>query len=316
MNRSSFRAGVLTVMAMPWLLACEAPLVLDGVEAQKAQPTQRSDFLQAIATNGNTAVAVGNRGVVVTSADQGKTCQRQVLDGQPFLLDISVCPDGGFVALASEQQVWIGNSSGSEWQLAAMETFETPQAVTCDPRGRIWVVGSFSSIIRSDDMGETWVETSMDEDLHFTSVQFLDDNNAILTGEFGAIVRTQDGGETWENLAPLEGEFYPQDAFFKDLNTGWIVGLTGTVLETMDGGASWSRVATGTDAPLYGVADGTGHIYAVGGYGTVLKRQADGSWSRIDHGQPVRFYLRGAAVLPDGRLLAAGGAGALIAVEL
>ena len=207
------------------------------------------------------------------------------------------------------------DQAGANWQPAAMDTYETPQALTCDPRGRVWVVGSFSTILRSDDLGETWSETSMDEDLHYTSIQFVDENHGFMTGEFGVIVRTTDGGETWENLEPLADEFYPQAAFFKDTQQGWIAGLNGTILATVDGGATWSPQTTGTTAPLYAIAKNGAGLFAVGAFGTVLKSAPDGSWSRIDHGKPIRFYLRGILPLDDHRILTAGGAGAVFLID-
>jgi photosystem II stability/assembly factor-like uncharacterized protein len=298
------------------LAGCEAPLVLDGVKAQARKPTQRSDLLQAVTSNDQVFVTVGNRGVVLTSSDSGTNWQRRILDGLPFLMDIDACPDGRFAALAAGQQAWIGSTDASDWQSVALETYETPQAITCDPRGRLWVVGSFSTIWRSDDMGQTWQETSLDEDLHFTTIQFVDDELAYMTGEFGTVARSTDGGESWETLTPIPGEFYPQDAYFQDKERGWVVGLTGTVLRTTDGGETWEAETTNTDAPFYGIDRRGEDMYLVGGFGTVLKRTGDGSWERIDHGQPIRFYLRGLALTDDGQLVAAGGAGALLVMDI
>lgn len=298
------------------LFGCEAPLVLDGVKEQAGKPTQRSDLLQAVAGNGQVIVAVGNRGVVLTSTDAGQNWQRMSLDGLPFLMDIAVCPDGRFAALSATRQVWIGSPDAADWQLSLLESYETPQALTCDDRGRLWVGGSFSTIWRSDDMGRSWRETSLDEDLHFTTVQFVDADLAFMTGEFGTVARTTDGGESWELLPPIPGEFYPQDAYFLDVNTGWVVGLTGTVLHTKDGGQTWLQEETGTDAPFYGLDRRGEDMYLVGGFGTVLKRSTDGHWVRVDHGEPIRFYLRGLELTDDGQLVAAGGAGALLVMGI
>jgi photosystem II stability/assembly factor-like uncharacterized protein len=231
------------------------------------------------------------------------------------MLDLTVCPDGRFVALAFENQLHIGDVTAETWHAVAIDSVEVPQAVTCDPRGRVWVVGSFSSILRSDDLGETWTSTSMDEDLHFTTVQFVDQDHAFLTGEFGVVVRTADGGETWENLPPLPDEFYPQDAHFRDIQTGWVVGLNGTVLKTDDGGLSWSRQATGTSAPLYSIVPNGTRLFAVGGFGTVLQSSGNGGWLPVQHDKPIRFYLRGVVSLGDKKLLTAGGAGALFVIQ-
>jgi photosystem II stability/assembly factor-like uncharacterized protein len=297
------------------LAGCEAPLVLDNVAAQRDATTQRYDLFQATATNGNAIVVVGSGGVVITSGDDGSTWSRQALTGAPFLLDVTACSDHQFVALAARNQIWIGDAAGQAWRAAPIDTFEALQAVACDPRGRIWIVGSFSTIWRSNDLGESWAETSMDEDLHLTTIQFIDENNAFMTGEFGDIIRTQDGGESWENLEPLADEFYPQAAYFRDTETGWIVGLNGTIWSTVDGGQSWSQQSTGTTAPLYGIAANEAGLFVVGGFGTVLASSPAGDWTRVDHGKPIRFYLRGVLPLDDHRLLAVGGAGALFVIE-
>ncbi len=313
MSRSPSRAAAIA--AMLTLAGCEAPLILDHVEAQRGATTQRYDLFQAAAANGEAIVVVGNGGVVVTSEDDGATWTRRQLDGAPFLLDVDTCPNREFIALAAERQVWFGDSAGRSWRAAAIDTFEAVQAVTCDPRGTIWVVGSFSTIWRSDDGGESWRETSMDEDMHLTTIQFVDAQTAFMTGEFGDILRSRDGGETWARVASLPDEFYPQAAHFSDSQTGWIAGLNGTIWHTVDGGQTWTAQSTGTTAPLYGIStDGAG-LFAVGGFGTVLASSPDGDWSRIDHGKPIRFYLRGILPLENDRILTVGGAGALYVIE-
>jgi photosystem II stability/assembly factor-like uncharacterized protein len=306
-------AGAIVVVL---LQGCEAPLVLDGVKAQADQPTQRSDLLQAIASNDQVIVAVGNRGVVLRSADAGQSWERRMLDGGPFLMDIDVCPDGRFAALSATREVWIGSADASDWQPTLLQSDETPQALTCDMQGRLWVVGSFSTIWRSDDMGRSWQETSLDEDLYFTTIQFVDDQFGFMTGEFGTVARSTDGGESWEMLTPIAGDFYPQDALFLDRDNGWVVGLTGTVLRTTDGGESWVPEITSTDAPFYGIDRRGDDMYLVGGFGTVMKRAPDGHWDRVEHDQPIRFYLRGLKLTGDGQLVAAGGAGALLVMSI
>lgn len=315
MKMSRRRSLAATIAATLALAGCEAPLVLDHVEDQRGATTQRYDLFQATATNGEALVVVGNGGAVLTSGDDGATWERQQLPGAPFLLDVETCPDQQFVALAAERQVWFGDAAGQHWRSAQIDTFEAVQAITCDPRGTIWVVGSFSTIWRSDDGAESWAETSMDEDMHLTTIQFVDAQHGFMTGEFGEIVRTQDGGETWEYLASLPDEFYPQAAHFRDVQTGWVAGLNGTIWSTVDGGETWTAQSTGTTAPLYGIAANGAGLFAVGGFGTVLAANPDGDWSRIDHGKPIRFYLRGILSLEDHRILAVGGAGALFVIE-
>lgn len=311
-----FACVVLSIL----LLGCEAPLVLDRVEAQASRPTQRSDLLQAVAASSETLIAVGNRGAVITSNDGGVTWRRQVLEGKPFLLAATTCPDGSFVLLDSDRKLWFSDAAAIEWHSRPINTYETVQALSCDPGGNLWVTGSFSTVLKSTDNGETWTENSLDEDLHFTSIQFVDADTAIMTGEFGVVVRSTDSGDNWDYLEPLPDEFYPQDAHFVSADIGWVVGLAGTVMVTTDGGKSWARQETGTSAPLYHIVKNGGMLYAVGGNGTILKStaardgQANGSWVAVEHREEIRFYLRGAVPVGNSHLLVAGGAGALFVI--
>ncbi len=108
-------------------------------------------------------------------------------------------------------------------------------------------------------------------------------------------------------------EFYPQDAYFRDLNTGWVAGLAGQILHTADGGQTWALQTTGTLVPIYSLAGIGADVYAAGGEGTLLKLDGD-SWQRVDHGQPVRLFLRVVHAAGADRVLIGGAAGALHAV--
>ncbi len=320
MGKIEKHARYLSVMLMICLIGCEAPLVLDRVNSQNAKPTQRADLLQAAAALQHTLVAVGSGGAVITSTDRGENWERQVLDGKPFLMALTTCPDESFVALDYAKMLWFSDAEGKAWHSQPIETIETVQTLSCDPRGNLWVVGSFSSILHSTDRGVTWTESSLDEDLHFTSIQFIDDDTAFLTGEFGVVAKSIDGGQTWEQLQPLPDDFYPQDAFFADQHVGWVVGLAGTIMITTDGGASWQLQDSGTSAPLYSITKNGSKLYVVGGNGTVLqslvnsRNPGKNSWSAVDHQAPIRFYLRGAVPVGDTHLLVAGGAGALFVI--
>ncbi len=304
------------LFTLAFLPGCEAPLVLDAVEAEKQTVSRRTDMFQASAGNGQALVVVGGMGAVLSSSDEGNSWQRQVLPGKPFLIDIAACPDGRFVALDVGRRVWLGNASGAVWKEQAIDTIEALQAITCDPRNRIWVVGGFSSLLVSADDGKSWTTTSLDEDLHYTSIQFIDRDEGFASGEFGAVAHTSDGGVTWQPIAPLPDQFYPQDTLFLSATVGLAVGLKGVVFATHDGGQSWQRQETGTEAPLYGIAKDDKNLWVVGGNGVLLKAapgETAGSfdWQVVKHDKPIRFYLRAVQPTAEGRLLVAGGYGVL-----
>lgn len=313
--RAGWQTAAGMILCLFGLAACEAPLNLSAVEKNLQEPVRRSDQFQAAAAQGGMLVVVGNQGLILVSADEGSTWQRTKLPDWPALIGVAGCPDGTFAALAVEGQVWVSPDRGASWLPKSLDTEEIPQHIACAPDNRLWVVGSYSSIFWSENAGETWDNTSLDEDLIFTNIQFVDADTAYITGEFGAVLKSTDGGETWDRLDDLQDGFYPQAMYFADVDRGWVVGLQGQVLHTADGGLTWDAQHTGTRAPLFGIAPAGPDLYAVGGEGTVQRRQ-DGHWTSVDHGKPILLYLR--VVLPVGsdRLLVAGQAGALYVLPL
>ncbi|MEJ8566041.1 WD40/YVTN/BNR-like repeat-containing protein [Elongatibacter sediminis] len=308
-------AGALALL----LAACEAPLDLEAVQRQMAEPVRRSDLYQAAASGDGTVVVVGNQGVVLTSQDQAASWQRTELPGWPALIGVAHCPGGAFAALAADGQVWVSENGvsgnqGASWSPTVLESEEAVQGIACDAANRLWVVGSFSSIFSSTDLGRNWSLFTLDEDIILTNVQFLDRDNGYVTGEFGTVLKTTDGGANWERLPDLPAEFYPQAMHFSDVLHGRVVGLQGQVLLTTDGGRGWNAEATTTRAPLYGIAATDGALYAVGGEGNIQELR-NGHWRAVDHGKPIRLFLRLVHGLEDGRLLVGGQAGALYVID-
>lgn len=311
--RATWRlVAALAVTAL--LGACEAPLRLEGVAASQSAPIRRSDMFQQAADNGRALVVVGTHGLVLRSADSGQNWSRLELPGWPSLIDIASCGDGRLAALATESQVYVSTDDGANWQAHAISTEESPQAITCDPGNRLWVVGSFSTIMVSSDGGANWEDHSIGEDTILTNIQFIDATHAVVFGEFGTNYRSADGGATWSAGSVLPNEVYPQDAFFTDVNDGWVVGLAGEIRHTTDGGATWVLEPTGTLVPIYSVAKQGEQVFAVGGEGSLLRRDGE-RWIRVEHGQPARQLLRVLHPIGNDRLLIGGAAGALYVVS-
>jgi len=306
-----WRAAVL--LAGAWLCGCEAPLDLQGVAARRAEPLRRSDLFQQAAAVGGALVVVGNHGVVLRSADAGATWSRLEIEGWPALIDVAACDGGRFAALATEGQVFVSDDAGQRWVAKPLPTEEPPQAISCDPGNRLWVVGSFATILVSEDGGDSWDDRSLGDDTIFTTIQFIDAQHAVVFGEFGANLWSDDGGASWRSGEPLADDFYVQDALFTDRDSGWVAGLAGQILHTGDGGKSWVRQDTPTLAPVYALAADAMGVYAAGGEG-VLMRYEPGGWRRLEHGRPIRLFLRVLQPLAAGKLLIGGAAGALYVV--
>lgn len=308
-----FRAVTLGGCAL-LLSACEAPLNLSGVEQELENPIRRTDQIQALAVTDQVQVAVGNAGLVLTRPDAGSKWQRDTLDGAPNLIDVDACPDGSLIALSFERQLWVGDADARQWRKSDLPTPENLLDATCAPDGSYWAVGSFSTLMVSRDGGANWSETSLNEDAMLTSIQFLDQQTAYATGEFGLVVRTDDGGQNWQPLDYIPNDFYPQAAHFRSREQGWVVGLDGMILQTRDGGKSWQSERTPVAAPLYGIADTSAGLFALGENGTVLSRGAE-RWEQVD-APALPVWLRSAAEQASGELLIAGGNGTLMSLPI
>lgn len=301
-----FRSRIFPLaLAGAVLAGCSASANLADVTAMQGKPVLRSDQFQAGVGNSKVLVAVGANGVVVSSEDGGKVWKRQVVDAQSSLIDLAVCPDGGFVALDFGRRVWVADAAAGGWAGREIGSDLTPLAVTCDAKGQFWVVGSESTILMSPDRGVTWNEISRGEDLMFTTIQFIDGEHGVITGEFGSFLTTRDGGASWQTGTPIPNDFYPYSALFTDPDTGWVSGLAGTILHTRDGGASWERQTNATGAPMYGLTRHNGDMFAVGVNGLLLKLSGS-EWTPVE-GRPAPYIRTGFSLQQGGILLAGGG---------
>ena len=296
------------------LAGCEAPLDLSGVEAELERPVHRADLFQAAARHEDRVVVVGGMGAIVQSTDGGGNWQRTNLPDNPFLLDVTACPDGRFHAIEQTDGLWSLQPDGS-WTRQALPEMTEPMALSCDPSATLWVVGGFSTILHSTDGGANLDTWSLEEDLYLTTIQFVDRDHGVSTGEFGTVLLTADGGSTWERASDLPESFYPQAAYFAGPTTGWVVGLNGTIWKTDDSGESWQSIPSSSAAPLYGITGSGDLLLAVGDNATVLHhRLGAAAWAPIEDIVDSRSYLRAVADLGGGRFVVSGGGGALFTV--
>lgn len=305
-----------TVAALSSLLmvACEAPLNLDSVDAEKTKKIRRSDQFMAVRSSQDRITIVGSDGIVLNSAKSPLNWQRQELPGNPNLVDIERCPNGDLIALGMEHQLWLSKDQGQQWTVKPLATEESMIAVSCAPNNSYWVSGSFSTILSSQDEGEHWQAVSLDEDASITQLQFFDNNNAVAVGEFGLLAKSTDAGASWQMFDPIPNDFFPLGAYFETPLQGWVAGLGGIIYTTVDGGLSWQQQNTSTESPLYGFRQYRDRLFAFGDHGTALELQQD-HWQKIP-GPKIPIFFRDGDLLSDTQLLVAGGWGTVFTLDL
>jgi len=178
-------------------------------------------------------------------------------------------------------------------------------------RKRGFVVGAANLCFETQDGGRTWVSAAQRMDnpraLHLYAVR-ADGETLHIVGEQGLILRSLDGGRTFERIkSPYNGSWFTLEV----TRPGTIVaaGLRGNTFVSTDRGNNWVPVVGAPGASVVGSAvAANGALFLVTQSGQVLTQSAAGDSLRVLDAPPLPPL---ANVLPisDGSLLTVGLAG-------
>lgn len=280
-------AGVAGGCLAPWSMA--APVVDPMERPSLVSDRAHSALLTSVARAGKRLVAVGERGTVMLSDDDGFTW-RQVS------APVSVMLTG--VQFANDQTGWIVGHSGvvlkttdggRTW-IRQLDGILVAKLLLADARSRSQASPQMD-LSRDVAEAERWITDGADKPLLALLTRSQDE--CLVVGAYGLALRTIDGGKTWQpwtshmpnekgghlygiaaqgNVVYVAGEmglvlrsddggatFMRQStpyagSYFgvavQDAKTVLLIGLRGRAMVTGDGGISWGQVETGTDASL------------------------------------------------------------------
>lgn len=274
----------------------------DGVEGH----LQDVEFI-----DGMNGWAVGSQGLILQTADGGKTWTQTVIEMErPVDLWNVYFRDENVGFITGVRGVILKTTNGGEtWEnkIAINEGSVGRDGNPAVLRRRLtdtwmmdeqigYMVGENNTFIRTSDGGESWAGTGMRVAVgyprtNYERIHFVSPRLGWIVGSFGTIMKTADGGETWEHQDPgVDNNLKGVD--FIDENTGWVSGQEGIILHTQDGGTTWTKQKTNSYDSLYDIAfvdSQTG--WAVGDFGTIL-HTADGgqTWTREETGNSTPLY--------------------------
>jgi photosystem II stability/assembly factor-like uncharacterized protein len=252
----------------------------------------------------------GHDGIILASADGGKTWTRQRIDifapgsaepaqGAPILDIIFMDAKHGF-AIGAYSLMLETQDAGATWtqrkiNVAAAAPKDAPVASEA---------GTFS---------EEDLALGDEADPHFNAITQLTDGTLVLVGERGTVYRSADKGATWNKLAfPYKGSMFGVMSW--NDNNILAYGLRGNIFESTDRGESWNKLESGSNATLMGGIDLlNGGAVLVGANGMVLRRNDaasafTGSVVETKAGEVPVFAA--AANASDGQLVLVGDKGA------
>ncbi len=243
-----------------------------------------TDDLNAIAFNQTAGVkrfvAVGNNGVITTSAVNDPTKWAAVTSGVTNRLNGVIAHNGNFVAVgdngtilfSTDSQKWTTQTSNTTQNLYAVYSFTGMTSTnTLASSTTLVAVGAGGTILTSSD-GTSWTARTSNtaEDLH--GVTFGDpDNNSTtvnniytIVGNAGTILTSTDV-VNWTAVTPITTANLNSVTY----STRFVaVGAQGTIVS--GDGTSFSLVASGTSNDLFNIYFGLGSYLAGGLNGTRL----------------------------------------------
>lgn len=301
-------AALAAAAALASSLSLAAPVQapLERAALNTAQADHR--VLLGVARAGSRLVAVGERGLILLSDDDGKRWRQVKV---PVAMTLTA------VAFATPQAGWaVGHAGivlhtedgGASWsrQLdgVAIGKLLAEAAKASAASGN-------ADAQRMAAVAQQFVGDGPDKP--FLDLHFSDERNGMLVGAYGLMLRTEDGGKSWQSMMgrvdnPKGLHLY---AIAVRGDVIWLAGEQGFLARSGDGGKTFARVEPpyrGSYFTLTALPDG--EVIVGGLKGNVFRSAERGArFDKVEGFFPVS--LSASAVLKDGRILFSNQAGQL-----
>lgn len=309
---------VFTLLAM-LLIGGGLALSAQAAELKDAQPAATgpkvAEALLLDATHaGERIVAVGERGIVLYSDDQGQSWLQAAVPVDVTLTSVTfVDPKRGWVT-GHDAVILATEDGGASWVLQyADPDLDVPLLDVYFESARSGLaVGGRGNLFRTDDGGKTWtneVILTRDEfDSHLFGISESPSGSYFLASEQGVLYRSDDGGATWVQLdSPYRGSFF--GVITTSASRVIAFAMLGNVAVSDDNGATWRLVPTGTDKSFMSATLSAGGAVVLAGLDGAIAVSRDGGDSFELMSQPDRRKFTRLLQKRDGTWLAFGEGG-------
>ncbi|PIB63848.1 YCF48-related protein [Pseudomonas sp. 2995-3] len=327
--RAARRAAMLAT-ALSLLGALSTPALATGdtssaqpvfaIESPKAAKGLMIDVVHA----GKRLVAVGDRGHILYSDDQGNTWTQAKVPTRQLLTAVYFVDDKHGWAVGHDAQILASTDGGATWAQQYQDLKR--EAPLLD----VWfkdaehglAVGAYGALIETTDGGKTWDDVSdrldNEDQFHLNAIAAIKGAGLFIVGEQGSMFRSSDDGQTWEKLeGPYEGSLFGVIGTAQP-QTLLAYGLRGNLYRSTDFGSTWEPVALNAarGALEFGLSGATllddGAIVVVGNGGSVVISHDDGQTFSVFN-RPDRISLSSVTAAGNGNLILAGQGGVRVA---
>jgi photosystem II stability/assembly factor-like uncharacterized protein len=313
MKRGARQGGVCSFVALLTLtftLTSAAP----AAETSEPAPLAPKSLLLAVARAGDRLVAVGDRGHVLLSSDQGRAWTQSVVPARAMLTGVSfpdaqhgwaVGHDGVILATTDGGQTWKRQDAGIDLETVYLD-------VHFRDASNGFAVGAYGKFMVTANGGKTWTAAHPSEDeVHYNRLTAGSDGTLYLAGEGGLLLVSRDGGKKWiKSDVPYDGSFF--GALPLDDGRVLVYGLRGHILRSDDRGTEWTEENNPVEVLIMGGTRLAAGPVVLAGQGGNFFVSRDAGLT-FTHWKPSDFGTSVAAVIDagDGALLTVGEAGAV-----
>jgi len=316
---------------------------IEPTPAMMAEKSPKSMLLD-IQHAGDKLVAVGERGHILVSSDQGNTWSQkpspisQLITAVNFpsaQVGYAVAHDGHVLRTDDGGETWTLVRSGLKAQgelneIAVKElTAEVARVKALIDSGAEvdeQMPARFAGMSILEELDELeWLLESSQEKLHgnpvpspLMDVWFKDEGTGYVVGAFGQVFKTLDNGQTWKNL---RHDVSNPDGYHVNTVAGvnggsvYLGGEAGYLAFSHDDGQTWQRAALDYDGSIFGlIASRDGEtVIATGLRGNSFISQDQGlSWNKMN---TVTDYSLSSGVLFGEKSIAFVGTGGTVSVS-
>jgi photosystem II stability/assembly factor-like uncharacterized protein len=274
-----------------------------------ATPLASHSVLIDITRAGTRLVAVGERGIIITSDDNGQSWRQSSVPVSVTLTAVQFVDSKNGWAVGHSGVVLRSQDGGASWtkqldgvRAASLMVEDAKHAIASNPGSSAEATLKVAQEFLSDGPDKPFLYVHFDDVLH-----------GYVVGAYGLIFRTTDGGQSWQSWMryvdnPKGLNLYSMQSDGRAL---YLAGEQGYFARSDDSGKSFQRISTPRDASYFAmkVVPGGGVVVA-GLRGTAFESVDQGNgWQRTTFKSSESFsaLLR----MKDGRLLFANQAGEL-----
>jgi photosystem II stability/assembly factor-like uncharacterized protein len=253
----------------------------NGGETWEVQKTL-SDYLMGVDfINENEGWAVGDNGAIRHTINGGQTWITQTSPMEGLLTAVFFIDEnnGWIVNRDNWGEICHTTNGGNTWTLQTESSPNPFNDVFFINPDTGWVVGMDTTLLRTYDGGQTWLNCDVDVygNPYLRSVQFIDDQKGWTVGTGGSILMSNDGGISWQEIHTGFSDLL-QSVYFTDPMNGWAVGTDGNILRTIDGGYTWFKQYSGMERYITAVCFADPLNGWIAGEGGAIKRTTNGGF--------------------------------------